>query len=1173
MIKINTLLFGLLPLLILGIACESPSKSAQERLEAYREEGMEEEMDGTLEAKSKPYELFSFQRSYPDRAFDWQGWRAALASLRNEATVAARMAGGCDGNTTAWTLQGPGNVGGRCNTLAVKPDNEDVVLAGFAAGGIFKSTDGATTWKPVFDNNLELAVGDITFDPNNPNVVYAGTGDPNIPSIVFNGDGLYKSTDAGETWQYLGLRELGIISKVIVDPSNSQHLYVAGMGNPHVRTPDRGIYKSTDGGQTWQKVLFVSNQAGASDLVLAGGSPAVLYASFWDRIRNNSESIIYGTHAKIYKSTDGGLNWTMLTGGLPTGVMGRTGLAVSRQNPQKLYAVYVDSLSRPGGVFKTTDGGASWTPLLTGSLAQAYANFGWYFGKLTLNPTNDEDVYFHAILLWNKAPGTTAWVAAAGGHADSHDLVFTASGRRYWANDGGVYRNNPGQLGFVRSKNLPTTQFYHTNYNPLFPNEYFGGAQDNGVQRGNLANYNNWVAMIGADGFRCLFHPTDPNTYWLETQDGMLNKTTDNGQNWEFTPVCLGTGDRCNWDMPIFQSAFNPMKFFAATYRVYFNVDGGGWGAISGDLTDGNILGERFHNVSCLSESPVQEGKLMAGTSDGNVWRLNATTGAWTDLTNGLPNRYVTSVHCSPTIVNRLYVTHSGFRDNENIPHIHRSDNDGQTWVNISGDLPQIPVNDLWVWPNHGDSILFAATDGGVYYTTNSGQRWARLGSGIPYVPVFDLEHNPVRKELMAATFARGLFTFPLDSVLKQKRPVEVNIGGQIATETGAKINRVSINAPGGTTTNSSGVYQLSKVPACRNQTIVPYRNDDPLNGVTTLDLALMTKHILGIESLNSPYKIIAADANKSGTVTTFDVVTLRKLILGIDTTLTNNTSWRFVPSGFTFPSPANPFLSPFPESIDLAVQDQSISNAHFTGIKIGDVNESVDPGARIAATERSGALPLPLALEDRSFLPGQQVQVAIPMPSQTLMGIQFTLKFDPGALSFKNINTDNSWVKTEHVGTNRANNGQLSVCFEPASNQTVHKNALLVLDFVAHRSGRLSEVIQVQDLPTPALAYGQDGAIYHPMLDFDNATPALRCFPNPFGAEGIVWEITRSDAAELQLEIFDLQGRRVLNRTYKIDGRSGSVRLPAQIFPQAGVYLYVARIGTQRFSGKIIRQ
>ncbi len=486
-----------------------------------------------LAEKAEPYDMFAFQRSYPDAHFDWETWRQALHRAREaDASVAER--GGCgSGNPTSWTLQGPSNVAGRANTLAVKPDNEDVVLAGFASGGIFKSTDGAVTWRPVFEDNLELAIGDIAFDPQNPNVVYAGTGDANMPSQVFNGHGIYKSTDAGETWQYLGLGEQGIISHIVVHPTNGQILYAAVNGNPFVRNDQRGVFKSTNGGQTWQRVHFVSTQAGASDLVMNPQNPQVLYASYWDRIRSNTESTIYGPNAKVFKTTDGGMTWTQLGGGLPTGKMGRTGLAISQQNPDKVYAVYVDTLSRPGGLYKTTDGGQTWTSLSVSGVADTYGGFGWYFGKIDLNPTNDEEVYFHGILLWRKAAGSNGWQVASGGHADSHDLIWTPSGRRYWSNDGGVYRNNPGSISWAKSKNLPTTQFYHTTYNHHQPNTYYCGAQDNGIQRGSGADLNNWQAIFSADGFHCAFHATDPQIMWVESQNGNIHRSMDGGTTFQ----------------------------------------------------------------------------------------------------------------------------------------------------------------------------------------------------------------------------------------------------------------------------------------------------------------------------------------------------------------------------------------------------------------------------------------------------------------------------------------------------------------------------------------------------------------------------------------------------------------------------------------------------------------
>lgn len=1120
-----------------------------------------------LDEKAEPYEQFALQRSYPDRSFDWQGWHHALTELRADAQVAGALRSPCEGNATAWTLQGPGNVAGRCNALAVKPDDENTVLAGFSAGGIFKSTDGTTNWRPVFDDKLELAIGDIVFDPNNPNVVYAGTGDPNLPSIAFVGDGLYKSTDAGETWQYLGLRETAVISKVVIDPTDSQKIYVAAMGNPHERNSDRGIYKTTDGGQTWQRVLFVSNQAGASSLVIDPQNPNILYASFWERIRNNYESVLYGKDAKIFKTTNGGQTWTQLVHGLPNKAMGRTGLVISQQNPEKLYAVYVDTLSKPGGVFKTTDGGENWTALPIGTLAQAYASFGWYFGKLSLNPKNDEDLYFHAILLYNKAPNSTAWVPAAGGHADSHDLEFTPSGRRYWSNDGGVYRNNPGQLGFAKSKNLPTTQFYHTDFNPLSPNLYYGGAQDNGIQRGNAATYNDWVSLLSADGFNSLFHPTDPNTYWLEIQDGAIYKTTDGGQTWQITPACLGSGDRCNWDMPLFQSTHNRMKFMAGTHRVYFNLDGGGWSAISGDLTDGNLLGDNFHNISCLNESPLYENRLIAGTSDGNVWRYNGTN-TWTNITAGLPNRYVTSVHYSPFNPNRLYVTHSGFRDNENIPHIHRSDNNGQTWINMTGDLPRLPVNDLWVMPGHADTIAFAATDGGVYYTRNSGRNWLRLGTGIPYVPVFDLEHNPVRRELMAATFARGIYTFPLDSVMSQMPPARYQVGGTVATESGTKVWGVSFSGRPGLETGVDGKFALSNQLGCQNVTFTPQRDDAPLNGVTTLDLALISKHILGVERFTSPYKQIAADANRSGTVTTFDIVTLRKIILGIDSAFLNNTSWRFVPKSYVFPNPDNPFEPPFPESLTVPLETQSISDADFVAIKIGDVNGSVTP--RGPALETRSTMPL-LGMPEMRFVPEQMLTVPLHLDRSAadIAGLQFSLRFDPRLLEFQGFDLEPGGLSQEHCSAYRAKQGVLTFCYEPPLGRATAL-PLVSLRFRAKGNSTLSRTIGVGDMPTPALAYFLDGHAVRPNLTWlQSANPvALKCYPNPFGNGGVWLETTAGQTLE-QVAIMDAQGRKIY-QTGPLEERQ-PVRIPAEVFPSPGVYWYVGRGKGKVVKGKVV--
>ncbi|MFN0033608.1 MAG: VPS10 domain-containing protein [Saprospiraceae bacterium] len=1170
-----------------------------------------------LAQKSEPYDQFSFQRSYPDRDFDWQGWRKTMQQTRLSETALARGGAECGTNSTPWAQQGPMNVGARCNTLAVKPDDENTVLAGFAGGGIFKSTDGTANWHPVFDENPELSIGDITFDPSNPNVVYAGTGDPNMPSTVFNGDGIYKSTDAGETWQHFDNGPTGIVSKVLVHPTDPTILWAATMGNPYVRDPQRGIYKSSDGGGTWQQVLFVSEQAGASDLVQSPANPQILYASFWDRIRNNHESVIHGPHGRVYKSTDGGNNWAQLGGGLPTGIQGRTGLAISQTNPDKVYAVYIDSLATPGGLYKTINGGTTWTSMNILQLETSCSDFGWYFGKIRTNPTNDEDLYFHAIQLWRKPAGSTSWTIAGGGHADSHDLVFAPSGRRYWSNDGGVYRSDPGQTGWTKAKNLPVTQFYRSTFNPHDPDKYWAGAQDNGIQKGNGANPNNWTSVFLADGFRCAFDPDNAEHFWVEIQNGAIHETTDGGDSWQFGSVALNSSDRTNWDTPFFMSAHTPNLLYAATYRTYAKNNSGGWAAISGDLTDGNIFGARFHTVSCLNESPTTANKLVAGTSDGNVWRREAA-GAWANITAGLPERYVTSVHYSPTLPNRIFVSHSGFRDNEDIPHVHRSDDNGATWQNISSNLPQMPVNDVFVLPGHADQVLFAATDAGVYFTLNGGAAWSRLGGNMPYIPVFDFEHNPVRKELVAATFARGIWTFPLDSVFAQQSPVTVSLAGTVRDSLGEGVVNVGV---GGALSGDDGVFVLPNVPGCVTHTLAPYRNDNPLNGLTTYDLVLISKHILNIEPFDSPLKMIAADANRSGSITTFDIVTLRKLILGIDTVLASNTSWRFVPAGHAFPNLQNPFQTAFPETLAVQVLTDPMAQLDFTAIKTGDVNNSAAPHLTATAEERTvGELPIlvdwlksgevssatkeqvtsrnglratvsdfevtspMLGVGDVTSKSGQLVEAifsAAPSAyAPAMVAAQFTLQFDFEKLVFEKIEPLAPGISMEHFGLNRVGRGLVSFAYSSADLESVGQSPFFKIVFRAKGADQLAESLRLTDWPTASLAYLADGSALRPVLESRGAeeislvSDRARCWPSPFGGSGVwvgipahtpgkPWR-ARQRNGEL-LQVFDAQGKLLYSKTMPAEG---TAHLEASLFPRAGVYFW--RVGGGQ-SGKFV--
>lgn len=726
-----------------------------------------------LAAKEFPNEYFFMQRTWPDSQFSVKAYEQAMKEARIMAAVKST------GFDAEWTVQGPGNIGARANTIAVHPTDENTIYAGFSNGGVWKTTDGGAAWVPVFDDQLWPAIGDIVIDPNNPETVYVGTGDPNITFYPMLGDGLYKSTDGGATWTNLGPTAPRIITKIILHPTEPSTIYVSTMGLPFERNNDRGLYKTTDGGTTWTQVLFISDQAGITDVVMDPFDPNTLYAGGWDRIRNNHESLINGPGAKVFKTTDGGTTWTQMTNGLPGEDLGRTSLAISSTNPGVVYVRYAGTNSQLFGIYKTENGGTTWNPIDITGLEDALGGFGWYFSRMAVNPLDDNELYILGVELWHRNPATASWDILTppwwqySVHADKHDLVFSASNTLYLATDGGLYKTGDNGATWEDIENIPTTQFYRVAYNPHQPDVYYGGAQDNGTTGGNAAAIGEWERIYGGDGFQPLFHPGDPQVFYVETQNGDIAVTDDGGLSWYGATDGISGSDRRNWNMPYIISPHNPDVLYTGTFRLYKSTAGvfPNFETISEDLTDGLVLPASFHNITTLAESPILQGLLYVGTSDGNVWRSDDDGATWANLSAGLPDRYVTDVKASPEAQDRVYVSHSGYKDNEFIPRLHRSDDRGGTWIDITGDLPNLAINDLFVLPGHADSVIFAATDGGIYGTLDSGESWKRLGTNMPWVPSFDLEWNPVHNQLIAGTFARSIMTYPIDSLLYKAPP------------------------------------------------------------------------------------------------------------------------------------------------------------------------------------------------------------------------------------------------------------------------------------------------------------------------------------------------------------------------------------------------------------------
>ncbi|HHB78144.1 MAG TPA: exo-alpha-sialidase, partial [Saprospiraceae bacterium] len=611
------------------------------------------------EEKSYPYDPFFIQRSYPDKHFSVRAYQEALQKVQLDQLSESPTR--FDGT---WTVQGPGNLGARINTIAAVP-NSSTVYVGFANGGVWKTLDGGGSWFPIFDDRLFLTVGDIAIDPNDTSTIYVGTGDPNITSYPAMGNGVFKSTDGGQSWSYLGLSETAITSKIIINPNNSNQIFVATMGLPFERNPDRGLYRSDDGGQTWQKVLYLSNQAGVIDLVMDPDHPNVLYASGWDRIRNNQESIVYGPHAKIFKSTDGGNNWATLTNGLPQNISCRIGLTICESQPNILYALYVGTDFQVSGIYKSTDGGVNWTAKGLAGLENALGGFGWYFGQIRVDPDDPDLLYVLGGYNWRSTDGGNSWQTfyAHPGHPDKHDLIFYENGLMI-ATDGGLYRSVDDAETLIRMDQIPANEVYRVGYNPFKPDLYYCGMQDNGTAYGHQSNINGWLIYYGGDGFQPQFSPLDSNLFYAESQYGNIGRTQD-GQGLNLFGYSDYSSDRRNWDLPYMLSYFHSNVLYLGTYRAYqYDTLNLTFTTISGDLTDGNIYGDIFHSITTIDESHFVEGQLYVGTSDANVQRRNPD-GSWQNITSGLPERYVTSIKTSESQAGRVFVTHSGYRDNE----------------------------------------------------------------------------------------------------------------------------------------------------------------------------------------------------------------------------------------------------------------------------------------------------------------------------------------------------------------------------------------------------------------------------------------------------------------------------------------------------------------------------
>jgi photosystem II stability/assembly factor-like uncharacterized protein len=731
--------------------------------------------------KHKPFEAAAWKWSAPDAT--WDAWHAAhvldgVDRWKNDFTSDADAARTIEGE---WRLEGPTNIGGRFNFIRQHPEDPTILYAGSSAGGLWKGT-GDGEWQPLTEDFPAMAMGDLAFYPGNPDRLFLATGDPQISSFPRIGNGVYRSLDGGDSWENMGLDSMGVISKLLFVPGAEGAgpvLFAGAMGNPAQPNEYRGLFRSEDAGVNWQQVLLPDDSAGVTDILFDPATEA-LYAAAWQRTRNSTASEVWGPHCRIWKSQDAGVSWNVLPNPWGDGERGRIGLA---QSLNGVYALVVGSDSQLDNLYRTTDGGDTWSAVIPeDNLPEnALGGFGWYFSKVRINPFNADDISILGVNLWNSANGGTNWNLMGPEwwtyevHADKHDLQWIGSETCVLATDGGLYKTEDHGATWTDIEDIPVTQFYRAAWNPHNPGVYSGGAQDNGTTTGNFEDLGGWTRDLGGDGFTVIYHPEDDALRYAGYQWGNWRFSmtgADEEPLWNDFTTGIDEEDRVWWDAPLIYHPSNPDEMWTGTQRVYRMQDApvSVWQPVSDDLTYATTPGLSYRCVSALAGSHFDANAVAAGTTDGRIWVSLDHGDTWEPMEDGLPGQFVTDVEFDPFHPDSIFCTVSGFRNAVYAPFIYKAAIGG-AWESIQGDLPEHPVNQILPL---NDSIWAVATDAGVFATLDYGTHWEPVGA-LPTIPVYDVVADTITDRLVAGTFARSILSFPLDSLLPQPVVVEPN--------------------------------------------------------------------------------------------------------------------------------------------------------------------------------------------------------------------------------------------------------------------------------------------------------------------------------------------------------------------------------------------------------------
>ncbi len=685
---------------------------------------------------------------------------------------------------------GPAWASGRIADFAVNPENTKEYYVGVASGNLWKTTNNGTTWKPIFDKYGAYSIGVVELDPNNPNVVWVGTGENNHQRALGYGDGVYKSLDGGKSFKNMGLKESRQIGGIVIDPRNSDVVFVAAEGSAWGPGGDRGLYKTTDGGKTWKKVLEISENTGVNNVKLDPSNPDIMYATSEQRRRTSFTKIGGGPESAVYKSTDGGENWRKIMKGLPSVDLGGMGIDVSPVDPNVVYLI-VEAADNKSGFFRSTDKGESWEKM------SDYSSSGQYYNEIVCDPKDVDKVYSTETRSAYTMDGGKTWnrISTNGRHVDDHAIWIDPSDTQHFiiGGDGGVYETWDGGNTFDFKENLPVTQFYRVNVDNEKPfYNVYGGTQDNNSMGGPSQNTSrdgvtnaDWFVTQGGDGFWVDIDPTDPNIVYTESQYGNVSRyDKKSGERVDIKPR-ERKGEltyKWNWNTPLLVSSHQHTRIYMAANKVFESDDRGNtWKVISDDLTaqvDRNsfpVMGKywpagavakdvstsQWGTIVSLVESPVKEGLLYAGTDDGVISVTDNDGDSWTQIKSfpGVPEyTYVSDIWADRFDENVVYATFSNLKRNDFKPYVYKSTDKGKTWTSISGNLPENGSAHTIIQDYKRPELLFLGTEFGVYFTVDGGKNWVQMKSGLPTIAIYDIAIQERESDLVLATFGRGFY-------------------------------------------------------------------------------------------------------------------------------------------------------------------------------------------------------------------------------------------------------------------------------------------------------------------------------------------------------------------------------------------------------------------------------